>query len=115
MSDFGTVITITKQDEQAFSADEVSALTTEVDDVLQNEDYVNALGEPFQTDIKEVEGEPNLLLLILSEHYYGGDEEEDEETFQFVEESEVQHAESIAEELKARFKGYSFAASIEEW
>lgn len=114
MSDFGTVITITKQD-GTFSGDEISALTTELDEILQNEDYVNALGEPFQLELKEVENEPSLLLLILSEHYYGGDEEEDEETFQFVEESEVGHAENIAGELQRKFNGYTFTASIEEW
>jgi hypothetical protein len=115
MSDFGTTINISKPDGKAFTGKEVTDLADELQEILEDGEYENALGEPFLHKVAEIEGEPSLLLAILSEHYYGDSDDENEETFGFVEETELEHAETIAEALKTKFPDLTFKAGIEDW
>lgn len=116
MSDFGTFISVTKEDNTSFSEQDITLITETIDTSINTDEFVNALGDPFLFEIAEENDDENpSILIILSENYYGGNPIEDEELFDFVKDSEISQAEEISNILKNILPDYNFTASFEEW
>ncbi len=113
MSDFGTIITATKKDDENFSSREAKKLSKALKKIIKVGEYSSAMGEDFDSEFNQEENS-NSILVILSEYYYGSDNE-DEELFEFVKDTELEEANEIAEKLKEDFKDYDFETNTENW
>ncbi len=114
MSDFRTLLTITKKDNSELANSEVSGLSSELKKIIKKEDFVDALGEPFGHDFI-LDEDKKSAVAQLSEHYYGDDSKENEELFEFVENTEKEQIEEIIEKLKIEFADFEFSTETEEW
>lgn len=115
MSDFGTAISIVKKDGKAFSSNEKQQIKNALKQIINTDELVNSLGESYNYEIQDVDDAKPTLFVQLSEHYFSGDEAEDQETFEFVEETELEDANHIISSLKTQFSSFNFNSSVEEW
>lgn len=114
MSDFGTTISVVKKNKSVFSDNEIKELSDKLAELIKKNKYENALAEKFKHEFVLDESKSQCIVQ-LSEHYYGGDDDEDMESFEFVEDVELETAEEIVELLKDIFPDYTFEACTEEW
>lgn len=116
MSDFGTTISVIKENTGSFENSEIKKLSDKLKEFIYDEELENVLGEAYNNEFKRVDGENKPTLLVqLSEHFYSGEEDQDEETFEFVKDTELDDAELLISKLKTLFNHYSFEARVEEW
>jgi hypothetical protein len=114
MSDFGTLLTVTKKDNSELTNSEVNDLSSELKKIIKKGEFTDALGEPFEHDFV-IDDDKKSAIVQLSEHYYGDDLTENEELFEFVENTEKVQIEEIIEKLKLGFPDFKFEAETEEW
>jgi len=114
MSDFGTLLRVTKKDNSELTISEVNDLSSELKKIIKKGEFVNALGEPFEHDFV-IDDDKKSAVAQLSEHYYGDDLTENEELFEFVENTEKEQIEGIIEKLKIEFTDFEFEVETEEW
>lgn len=111
MSDFGTTITATKDNDESFTTLDVENIYNYLQNLIDSDDYSTVLQEPFQNEISLDEGDKSLICR-LSVHYYG---ESNEDIFDFVRNSELEDAEEICNKLNSEFPSIEFTANVEEW
>jgi hypothetical protein len=114
MSDFGTLLTVTKKDNSELTNSEVNDLSSGLKKIIKKGEFTDALGEPFEHDFV-IDDDKKSAIVQLSEHYYGDDLTENEELFEFVENTEKVQIEEIIEKLKLSFPDFKFEAETEEW
>ena len=111
MSDFGTTIKAIKESGDSISSSDASSLSDGLKDLIEDNDYVDLLEEPFDHEFEDIDtGE---VIVRLSKHYFG--DEDPGVAMEFVEENELQSAISLADLMKAQFPDYNFEAKVEEW
>lgn len=113
MSDFGTLLTVTKNNNDLTNI-EIKDISKSLEKIIKIGEYVNALGDPFENDFT-LDEDKKIATLQLSEHYYGDDLTQNEELFEFVEDTEIEQIEEIIEMLKIEFPDFEFTTKIEEW
>jgi len=111
MSDFGTLLVAKKQNGNNISENEMNSLSETLKELIEKNDYSDALGESFNYEFDESDGIE--VIVQLSEHYYGN--EDPDEMKEFVKEIEFEQAKKIMEKIKSTFSTYNFDVSIEEW
>ena len=111
MSDFGTLLVAKKQNGNKISENEMNSLSDTLKELIEKNDYSDALGESFNYEFDESDGIE--VIVQLSEHYYGN--EDPDEMKEFVKEIELEQAKKIMEKMKTKFSTYNFDVSIEEW
>lgn len=117
MSDFGTVISARKKDMAAFSEEEKSSLCACLGRILNDGNYENALGEPFNSLFEPYPVQESSLAAKLSDHKYTADISSDEkqEEFNFVEDMESSQAMHIRDKLALEFPGLEFEVKLSDW
>jgi hypothetical protein len=111
MSDFGTLLFAKKLNGNNISENEMNSLSNSLKDIIDENEYSDALGEPFNHEFGTTDG--NEVIVQLSEHYYGN--EDPDEMKEFVKETELEQAKKLKEKMKSKFSAYNFEVSIEEW
>lgn len=117
MSDFGTVILARKKDGDGFLEEEKSGLCASLDRILNNGEYENALGEPFNNIFEPYPTQEGALAAKLSDHKYTASISPDEklEEFNFVEDMESSQANHIRDMLAIEFPALEFEAKLSDW
>jgi hypothetical protein len=99
MSDFGTLISIFRNDKKDITSEEVTTIESVVKDIKSKTKYLDSLGEDLSFNIVEAEESTGGkgVNIMLSE-YWGGEDEEDE-MIDYTE-SDREQAQNIADLLQ---------------
>jgi hypothetical protein len=99
MSDFGTLISIFRNDKKDITSEEVASIESVVKGIESNTNYLDSLGEDLSFHMVEAEESTGGkgINIILSE-YWGGEDEEDE-MIDYTE-SDREQAQTIADLLQ---------------
>jgi hypothetical protein len=116
MSDFGTIITATKQNQThgttaAFTELEEEKLTDALTFLIVKHQALTAEGDLMNAQFEITE--KNVAIAPLSEHYFNDDDWEDQ--YDFVLDNEADYAELLVEELGRSFPTYKFETKLEKW
>lgn len=117
MSDFGTVILVRKKDGASFLEEERSGLCAMLERILNDGEYENALGEPFNNMFEPYPVQEGALAAKLSDHKYTTDISADDkqEEFNFVEDMESSQANHIMDKLAQEFPAMVFEVKLSDW
>jgi hypothetical protein len=116
MSDFGTIITATKQNQThgttaAFTELEEEKLTDALTFLIVKHQALTAEGDLMNAQFEITE--KYVAIAPLSEHYFNDDDWEDQ--YDFVLDNEADYAELLVEELGRSFPTYKFETKLEKW
>jgi hypothetical protein len=117
MSDFGAVITVTKDKFFSnFEQSEVDDLTMKLEEIIDSDDnYINFLADPYKSTFYALDSAQGELIVQLSEYYYGEDEEEDKELFATIRDEETEDAEDLAGKLSKIYPTYTLKGEVIEF
>jgi hypothetical protein len=114
MSDFGTFITATKTNDGSISESEISMFSDALEKLILEEEYCTVIGSMFEHTF-EIESHKKSAIAVLSNHFYTGYAQEDWDAFEFVRAEELIQAEEICKNLNAKFSGYKFSSTVDEY
>ncbi len=114
MSDFGTFITATKNNDGSISASEATILSHALEKLITKEEYCTVIGSMFN-HIFEIESHKKSAIAILSNHFYTGYAQEDWDAFEFVRAEELIQAEEICKSLNSQFAEFKFSSTVDEF
>ncbi|MBP6625459.1 MAG: hypothetical protein KA198_09830 [Chitinophagaceae bacterium] len=98
MSNFGAGINLIKKNHSTITDEEMDLLNHHIDQLIEEGEYANALGDEFIFDI-HVDEEDNVALFIMLTEYWLGQGTSNEQ-FDFTKASDLPQAIEISEKLK---------------